>query len=316
MTAPDIAAAGLTCPLCDYDLRGLTEPRCPECGFAFTWAELADDQRNAHRYLFEHARQHRLRAFWRTYWRTCRPRRFWREVTPANGVNVSRLVVYWLLANSLLLAGTAVVAATDWGRLAAQIASERTLWIADPAQPGMFSHRTYPGFQLSAATLDQRLPRPGSPAFFRRLGQMSWGDLQPQPFQTAAVVLVWPWLSLVSLLLFQASMRRAKVNVRHVLRAVVYGCDFWLLMVAVAVTIMLLNANWTDLRLWFNDAPIHGTVPICLVVLGCATAATHRLGVAYARYLRFDRPLLTVAASQVIAVLVVSVVLVATGQLF
>lgn len=23
------------CPLCDYDLRGLTEPRCPECGYRF-----------------------------------------------------------------------------------------------------------------------------------------------------------------------------------------------------------------------------------------------------------------------------------------
>src|SRR5687768_18521450 len=30
------------CPLCDYDLRGLAEPRCPECGYRFTWEELRD----------------------------------------------------------------------------------------------------------------------------------------------------------------------------------------------------------------------------------------------------------------------------------
>ncbi len=29
------------CPNCDYDLRGLVEPRCPECGQAFTSREVA-----------------------------------------------------------------------------------------------------------------------------------------------------------------------------------------------------------------------------------------------------------------------------------
>ena len=29
------------CPKCDYDLRGLTEPRCPECGEAFSSQEVA-----------------------------------------------------------------------------------------------------------------------------------------------------------------------------------------------------------------------------------------------------------------------------------
>lgn len=29
----------LPCPRCRYNLRGLTEPRCPECGFSFSFAE-------------------------------------------------------------------------------------------------------------------------------------------------------------------------------------------------------------------------------------------------------------------------------------
>ena len=30
------------CPECDYDLRGLTEPRCPECGKAFSSRKVAE----------------------------------------------------------------------------------------------------------------------------------------------------------------------------------------------------------------------------------------------------------------------------------
>lgn len=29
-----------TCPKCDYDLRGLPEDRCPECGYEFQWEEV------------------------------------------------------------------------------------------------------------------------------------------------------------------------------------------------------------------------------------------------------------------------------------
>jgi hypothetical protein len=46
VTALDARAAidiGLRCPRCEYNLTGLTEPRCPECGTAFGW----DDVRRA-----------------------------------------------------------------------------------------------------------------------------------------------------------------------------------------------------------------------------------------------------------------------------
>lgn len=29
---PEIVQRGYTCHICDYDLRGLTSPLCPECG--------------------------------------------------------------------------------------------------------------------------------------------------------------------------------------------------------------------------------------------------------------------------------------------
>src|ERR1700733_7940178 len=76
----------LLCPLCGYNLRGLIESRCPECGFKFTWRELLEAEKNKHIYLFEYGKGRNVKTFWKTYWRTCRPRRFWREVNPAQEV--------------------------------------------------------------------------------------------------------------------------------------------------------------------------------------------------------------------------------------
>ena len=39
-TAPNRPVPFGRCPQCAYDLRGLTEPRCPECGRAFTFHEI------------------------------------------------------------------------------------------------------------------------------------------------------------------------------------------------------------------------------------------------------------------------------------
>ena len=38
----------VNCPLCGYDLRGLVDPRCPECGYRFVWADLTDSTRRRH----------------------------------------------------------------------------------------------------------------------------------------------------------------------------------------------------------------------------------------------------------------------------
>lgn len=39
------ADSGLRCPVCEYNLTGLTEDRCPECGEAFDRAELEENNR-------------------------------------------------------------------------------------------------------------------------------------------------------------------------------------------------------------------------------------------------------------------------------
>lgn len=52
----------LFCPQCDYNLRGLTSPRCPECGFAVD-AVLAGES------VIPWVRRKHL-GFWSAYWRT------------------------------------------------------------------------------------------------------------------------------------------------------------------------------------------------------------------------------------------------------
>ena len=330
---PDGTTTDLACPLCDYSLRGLTEPRCPECGFAFTWAELRDAERHRHRWLFEHGRGRNVKSFLATFWRSAFPMRFWRAVTPANPVHVGRLVAYWLLAGLPLLA-VAVPVSAIVARAQSNLEVRSTYCpVLDPrdgSDTGLVdSTRGFSG-PIPRATLDDECPAPWS---FHFVGQV-WGEIagsrpSRQRFRSsvrwspvvshsrvaaAAVVFAWPWLSVVALLLFRASMRRAKVGRAHVLRVAVYGCDFGLLMaVLLAVAYDGLRewrpvADWVDYHFRSPIFPPDVDVAV-FAVLACGVVGTYRLTVGYARYLRFHLPLATVIASQVIAALLAGAVL-------
>src|SRR5438128_9462460 len=85
------------CPLCEYNLYGLTQPRCPECGYRFAWKEILDPRRANHEYLFEH---HSGRSWW-SWWKTLvgglRPQTFWKELHPSQKARPWRLFVYAFL---------------------------------------------------------------------------------------------------------------------------------------------------------------------------------------------------------------------------
>lgn len=49
------ADSGLHCPACEYNLTGLAEPRCPECGATFSWDELRLRAATGPRIAFERA---------------------------------------------------------------------------------------------------------------------------------------------------------------------------------------------------------------------------------------------------------------------
>src|SRR6266699_218984 len=99
----------LCCPKCDYNLHGLTEPRCPECGTPFEWAEMLEARTRLHPYLFEHHPESEFRSFWRTAWGGLRePWRFWESLHPRMPSQPRRLVLYWVAA--MVVSAISVVA--------------------------------------------------------------------------------------------------------------------------------------------------------------------------------------------------------------
>ena len=72
------------CPLCDYNLRTLVEPRCPECGYTFEWRDLLDPARRVHPYLFEHHPRRNAWSFVRTAVNGLSPLSFWSSLRPAS----------------------------------------------------------------------------------------------------------------------------------------------------------------------------------------------------------------------------------------
>ena len=101
--APDWDALrdDLACPMCGYNVRGLNEPRCPECGYRFVWADLTDPARRVHPYLFEHHPERNWRSFWQTALGGLRPVGFWTSISPTQEGRPFRLMLYWLLGMSL-----------------------------------------------------------------------------------------------------------------------------------------------------------------------------------------------------------------------
>src|SRR5688572_27297452 len=111
-TLPD-AEVAVFCPLCEYDLRGLEEPRCPECGYRFTWAELHDPALRLHPYAFEHHPERNVSSFRQTLLGGLRPWRFWRTLFPTQPSQPRRLFVYWILAAMTMFAPLALQYARD-----------------------------------------------------------------------------------------------------------------------------------------------------------------------------------------------------------
>ncbi len=98
-----VADEELACPLCDYSLRGLIDPRCPECGYAFEWEKLRTAIREKHQYLYEHADGFAIKRFLRTWLHGWRPSVMWKAVQAAHVINLSRLRKYWAIIAGIIV---------------------------------------------------------------------------------------------------------------------------------------------------------------------------------------------------------------------
>jgi hypothetical protein len=298
-------------------LRGLAEPRCPECGYAFTWPDVLDPDRRLHPYLFEHHPERNAWSFRRTLIGTLRPRRFWTALRPAQPGRAGRLLTYWLLAAVPLLLAAALWSAKQTvnhvqsmtatrARVRAQLIAN-----ADTSQ----TRQIVKQFGSIDAFVDAGYPTtPGVRFYFKP----NWTSAGPANGVVLAL-LAWPWLTFLTLLVFQFSMRRARIRTVHVLRCVLYGFDavLWAgLAVAGAVAWELYSggapAAWGMRPHWLVGLigpyaldPVARAASYAAVVL--LPFMAYRTIVAYRTYLRFDHPAATVLASQVIVLLAIAV---------
>lgn len=295
----------ILCPLCEYSLRGISEPRCPECGYTFEWRDILDPRRRFHPYLFEHHVTRRLRWFRKTLVGGYRPGRFWRSLHPVQAVYPRRLLGYWCLLMVPCIAMVAAVAAAGVGVPIWRMLQDNRTYQAqqlagvNPAAPPAWVVRSYGSYQGFLKTLEAQWPTKFRGAMVRN--QLTWW-LRRDIHQLMApvAVLVWPWMTLGALLVFQVSMRRAKIKARHVLRCVVYSFDAvpWIVLAVAGVLVLevaMPGRQGEDLVGW-----------LFLSIAAVGLMIVYRLVQAYRLYLHFDRPILTVLASQVIAGLAVA----------
>ena len=295
---PDWDQVGeIPCPLCEYNLYGLTVPRCPECGYRFDWLNLLDPRRRLHPYLFEQHQECNFKSFWRTAWGGLRPGRFWTTLHPWQPSRPRRLILYWCLALSVHLLACCVDYLGEGYRLHAVYATARSQLLQE-YQRAFFARFITQTWGSIEACIDARFPRPTSLNFWRNVARNS-RELGELALSLGAVA-IWPWMTVAALMVFRWSMRRVRVRSAHVLRCVLYSADasLW---VGVAVIVL------TVIRFAIMGAgPIPGQFVTWWGRLVVATllVAVYRLAVAYRRYMQFDRPVWTVLASQIMVLLV------------
>ena len=284
--APDWSATTerIACPLCDYDLRGLTAPRCPECGYQFVWNDLTDPARRQHPFVFEHHPEANVWSFFKTLFAGLRPRKFWTSLLPSQPSKPKRLAIYAIIVSlfaSIIPIGMIVWEGVDL--TLSNVESRRMSgWMYDPAT----------GTRVQSKEQVERLfPLPPSPRFFAHL----YSDAR-QLLPLLVVFVAWPWFTFAGLLAFQISMLRAKVNNVHVLRCVVYCFDtaVWH---TVALSMLLGGFHYAGYR-EDSDGPVLSGLSLTLAF---ALWFTYRLWRGYKHYLRFERPLATVICAQAVA---------------
>jgi hypothetical protein len=227
---------------------------------------LGDPARRFHPYLFEHHAQRNAWSLRRTLLGGLLPAEFWSTLHSTQPSRPHRLLLYWVLTALPLVLLTALHA-----------------------------------FLLTSGLL-QSLgnARAGNYDAWRLVRWVTQMDADGGGYGLLAVwCLAWPWVSFLALLVFQISLRRARLRTTHVLRCVVYSADacLWL-------TLPLLLLAWTAWQAGGSAPRLFFPMATGLLPLAALACFTYRLFQAYRLYLRFDHALATVLASQVIVVLV------------
>ncbi len=143
----------LLCSRCDYNLRTLTLPRCPECGLTFDWVEAIESTRRHSVILFEHAwRVRPIRSWLATTWACLWPTSFWQRVSIHERVRVSPLLFF--LASTVISAIMFLIVASQ--SVAAVLAIFIRSTQFSPYTPQPYLVRTH--YQLDRLAMHPRWP--------------------------------------------------------------------------------------------------------------------------------------------------------------
>jgi hypothetical protein len=285
----------ILCPLCDYDLRGQVEPRCPECGYHFNWDELRDPRR--HPYLYEQHIERPGKSLRKTLTTSLlRPRRFWAELQPTHPPSQRRLLAYWLIVTLAALIPFVV----PWVYLTKLLDSQNQVFRTRVVTWMTISDKAVLARQHGSFQRYLDVQRPVLPSWRVPMSVLPLREAQPLVL-IALWILCWPWLTLLSLMIFRASMRKKQIKLAHVLRCVLYAADAMILT-------GLVIAAWIVLTFAAAPKPVYRLDPsdfTKLTMLAVTGVLGYRLWIAYRAYLRFDHALATVIASQIIVALAV-----------
>lgn len=319
MAAPDSAPQWdqfeetISCPLCDYNLRGLAEPRCPECGHRSSWGELLRAAREAHETLFDHYSKRNVRNFFVTLRGGFLSASFWKNISPTLSGSRRRLLVYLLLCMVpclMLVAGAGVVEAL---RYEAMVAWGRANLVASLSTP---ANATWANAEIAKYGSVQGVVNGWYPPWWRGRGLVEvlgvlWG---------AGGMLLAPAGTLLGMMIFQASMRRARIKQVHVLRCVVYSYDVFFTVGMVVLIMVVVGALFPAAAIRLPDVDrqlgiiAHRYRPgggLSQYAFGAVMiVAGWRLGRAYHYYLRFDHAYWMAYSVQVIVTLFYAVLIV------
>jgi hypothetical protein len=266
-------------------LRGLTDTRCPECGYAFTWKEVLDPNRQRHPYLFEHHPEAPVWFFFKT---TMRPGHFWRSLHPSQPSKRLRLLLYLFIVELVVilpLLAKAVFGAPDqpgsW------------LWRMSPTNIRL-AVQTVPRKDSYRSLIAQNFPRnTRAELILRPLLRRPFADLLPV---CVMAPVAWPLLTFGLLSMFRFSISRARLRAIHIGRCVIYSADvmFW---PGLPLALLVVVNGVAPTPGFVTEPLVEGTM-IVTVLLWLVT--TYRLVFACAYYLRFRHAAGMILSTQVI----------------
>ena len=253
----------LPCSRCGYELRMLTQPRCPECGLQFEWREILGHRMlRRHEFLFEFRwRERPVRSYLETLWRGLWPWGFWKRISIHE--QVRRGPLFFLMFSS---AGVFVLALHGLLALLALIS-----WVLIMALDGL--HMPEPAVLTLAES---------------RLVELAVLPLQAGPGYLALLLLAVLFILLAATVLLcslRQTLGRCRVRTLQVFRVAAYAATpACLVGVGLAILVAVLNVLATGPPMTRVAAALGHSV-----WLGPPAILTVYFGVGLRRYLHLPR---------------------------